>query len=257
MLPEARRRAILADLKRAGSATIAELARRYHVSAMTIRRDLKALASRGLLSLTHGGAVYNHDLQHDINAQALASPDGSPAQLAIARYAAARLVNDGDTLFLDAAELSGLMAACLGERAALTIVSSDLRALERLRRRAGWQVIGTGGQLRPESSAFVGPLAERFFDAFFAPKAFIGGCGFTLEAGLTSADLPEAGVKRAMIASAKRRIALIESSKLGATAMAQVLAIAEIDAMISDAGVSAAMRRDIQAAGIELHIAEL
>lgn len=61
MLPGARRRALLDYLSQVGSASIADLSKRFHVSNMTIRRDLKLLQQRGTVSLTHGGAVFDVD----------------------------------------------------------------------------------------------------------------------------------------------------------------------------------------------------
>ncbi len=258
MLPEARRRAIQADLERSGSGTIAELSRRYHVSAMTIRRDLKILERRGILSMTHGGAVINSDIfSHALPDHVGGGTHRRAAENAIGEYAARRFVSDGDTLFIDASETTGALLPFLSEKAGLTIASNGLRMLERLRQdlQAG-EVYGTGGLLVPGERAFSGSLAEGFFQGFFARTAFISGCGFTLGTGLTSSALPQATLKRAMIASAERCIVLMPSSKLGMRAKAQILPSAVITTMITDAGISEAMRRDIGEAGIDLHIAE-
>src|SRR5215216_2856536 len=57
MLAETRRRSIAETLRTSGAVTVAEVERRYGVSAMTARRDLAELERRGILRRTHGGAV--------------------------------------------------------------------------------------------------------------------------------------------------------------------------------------------------------
>lgn len=258
MLPEARRRAILAQIKRNGSGTIAELSKRYHVSAMTIRRDLKILAQRGILSLTHGGAVYNVDVfSHKATNPWKGEACLTPAETAIGEYAARRYVSDGDALFIDASRAASALLPFLRERTGLTVVSNGLWTLEGLRQALpASEIYGTGGLLEPGDGAFSGPVAEHFFQGFFARTAFISGCGFTLETGLTSSALSEAALKRAMRASAEGCIVLMESRKLGSRAKAQALPSADITAIVTDAGISPALRRDISEARIALRIVE-
>ena len=57
---EERRAAIMAMLDRSASVQVAELARTFGVSAVTIRTDLDALEADGKLRRTHGGAVSLH-----------------------------------------------------------------------------------------------------------------------------------------------------------------------------------------------------
>ncbi|MGD7706189.1 substrate-binding domain-containing protein [Microlunatus sp. Y2014] len=55
--PAYRREQIIAALQQGRSVTVADLAARFEVSAMTIRRDLEWLGDRGLVHRVHGGAV--------------------------------------------------------------------------------------------------------------------------------------------------------------------------------------------------------
>src|SRR3712207_9593370 len=57
MLAQQRQAAILERVRAAGGVRVSELAAEYGVSDMTIRRDLEALADRGLLAKVHGGAT--------------------------------------------------------------------------------------------------------------------------------------------------------------------------------------------------------
>ena len=57
VLTEERRRLILEGLREQGVVRTGELARRFAVSAMTIRSDLAVLEERGGLVRVHGGAM--------------------------------------------------------------------------------------------------------------------------------------------------------------------------------------------------------
>ena len=251
MLPEARRRAILAQLERDGSGTITELGVRFHVSAMTIRRDLKLLDSRGAVTLTHGGAVHNSVVTaHSITYAS------DPAINSIAQYTARHFAADGDALFLDASPAAGALLPYLRDKTGLIIASNSpatIRALGELLPEC--EVYGTGGLLSRDSGAYVGPLAERFFKTMFARTAFISADAFSLAHGLTHGRAAEGSVKRAMCEAAERCVVLLESSKLGKTALAQVLPSAAIQIMVTDDAIAAETQRAILEAGIDLHIA--
>ncbi len=57
MYAEERQHEIVTRAREMGRVAVAELAARYDVTAETIRRDLDALAAKGLLSRVYGGAV--------------------------------------------------------------------------------------------------------------------------------------------------------------------------------------------------------
>ena len=65
----ARHDAILNEIGNAGSCTVAGLASRLDVSGETIRRDIKRLASQGLLRKVHGGATLPASLHEPSFAQ--------------------------------------------------------------------------------------------------------------------------------------------------------------------------------------------
>ena len=259
MLPEARRRAILNHLAQIGSGTITDLSARYHVSTMTIRRDLRILQRGGYITMTHGGAVYDGDeFQQSTSHHIERATIQAAAKRAIGRYVATHFVDDGDVLFLDSGTTVRAILPFLRDKSNLTAASNSARTIESLfRYLPGSDILGTGGLLSSTAHSFVGPKAEQFFDDFFARKAFISGISFCLQTGLADSQLLDTAVKKAMIRSADRSIVLLDSSKLGRTAMVQVLATHEIQTLVTDAGISDTMSTGILDAGIDLHIAPL
>ena len=259
MLPEARRRHLLSYLAQVGSAAILDLSARYHVSSMTIRRDLKQLQYDGLVTLTHGGAVFDGDSSEQRELQRLTRDRHRVAEKrAIGRHAATHFVKDDDVLLLGAGSTIRAIVPFLKHKRNLQVVSNSLRTIELLRQTLpSATVIGTGGMLQADSLNFAGPVTERFFDEFFARIAFISGAGLSIRAGLSDAQLREASVKQAMARSAEKTVVLLDSSKLGTTAAAQILAIDEIETLVTDAGIAPDLRRQLVDMGIELQVALL
>ena len=256
MLPEARRRSILSHLSRVSSDTIIDLSERYHVSTMTIRRDLRSLEQGGYVTMTHGGAIFDGDaFQQNESHQIERATVRAAEKRAIGRYVAANFVHDDDVLFLDSGTTVRAIVPHLKNKTNLTTASNSMRTIQALFRIAPrGAILCTGGLLGAAAQSYVGPVAERFFDDFFARTAIISGVGFSIQAGLADSQLLDTAVKKAMIRSAERSIVVIDSSKTGHTAMVQVLATAEIQTLVTDDGVSQAMRREIEAAGIDLHV---
>ena len=226
---------------------------------MTIRRDLKSLQQDEYITMTHGGAIYDGDTfqqyeTHHIERATIRAAE----KRAIGRYLATHFVDDEDVLFLDSGTTVRAMIPFLKDKPNLTTASNSTRTIEALfRHLPDSTILGTGGELSSVAQSFVGPVAERFFQDFFARKAFISGVGFSIQAGLADSQLLDTAVKKAMIRSAESSIVVIDSSKIGYTAMVQVLATPEIHTLVTDEGISDSLRQDIENAGIDLHIARV
>ena len=256
MLPKARRRTLLGYLSQVGSATIAELSKRFHVSGMTIRRDLKVLQQDGFVTLTHGGVIFDDDPFHHHETHRLQRETIRAAEkLAIGRYIAAHFVADDEVLLLDSGTTVRAIVPFLKNKRNLTVASNSLRTIDALHRHLpDCSIIGTGGMLRSDTLTFVGPVSERFFDDFFAHKAIISGVSLTVQAGLADSQILDTAVKKAMIRSAEASIVVIDSSKIGTMAMAQVLATNDISTLVTDAGIDNGVRQELVDAGIDLHV---
>lgn len=259
MLPEARRRHLHSYLAQVGSAAILDLSARYHVSSMTIRRDLKRMQNDGLVTLTHGGVVFDGGASEGPETRRLTRDrDRADEKRAIGRHAANHFVQDNDVLLLGAGSTVRAIVPFLKRKRNLQVASNNLRTIELLRATLpSATVIGTGGLLRADTLSFVGPATERFFDDYFARVAFISGAGLSRRAGLTDGQLLEAAAKQAMIRSAEKTIILLDSSKFDTTATAQILAIDQIAILVTDAGIAPDARGQLLDLSIDVQVAPL
>ena len=259
MLPEARRRAILRHLSQVGSDTIIDLGKRFHVSTMTIRRDLKSLQEAGFVTMSHGGAIFDGDsFQQDETHHIERATIRAAEKRAIGRYVAASFVDDDDVLFLDSGTTVRAMIPYLKDKPNLTIASNSIRTIDALYRHLPEStILSTGGMLSSTAQTFVGPVAERFFEDFFARKAFISGVGFTIQAGLADSQMLDTAVKKRMTRSAEATVVVIDSSKIGYTAMVQVMQTQDIQTLVTDEGIADLYRQELLDSGIEVHVAPL
>lgn len=256
MLPELRRRQILADIDTGEVTSIGDLSEKYSVSEMTIRRDLKLLEDDGLVRRTHGGAIRvlsgavepRYAAKQKINADRKAQ---------IARYAAEQLVEDGDIIIIEGGTTITTMGQYLTIRPGLTVVTNGLYTTNELRHLLPHTtVICTGGILRDVSFTFVGPTTERFFQEFHANKLFVSGTGLSLAAGLTDPNMLECQVKKAMVGAARQVIILLDSTKIGVQSLTTVLHPGDGQILVTDDGAPAEFVAELRARGVDVRIVD-
>jgi DeoR/GlpR family transcriptional regulator of sugar metabolism len=256
--PAERRQQIIKDIDIVDDNVIPRLSRKYGVSEMTIRRDLKALEETGVIKRTYGGAVRwplaspDPQLQPRDKRQAFAAAQ----KMLIARYAAEELVAGDDIIILEGGTTATAMAPYLSEKDDLTVVTNGIATAEELARclPLSATIIATGGILRPESSTCVGPVAERVFGEFHANRLFLSATGLTLDEGITDPKMLETQVKRAMIASAREVIVLMDSSKFGVRSLMRVLTFPEIHLLLTDEGAPPDQVAALRARGVDVLI---
>jgi DeoR family fructose operon transcriptional repressor len=250
MDPEARREAVLGHLAEGGYATVEALARRLSVSQMTIRRDLDRLEQERLVHRTHGGALLDDSVSGERTIDERVGV-ALAAKRAIGRASAA-LIEDGDTVIVDAGTTTLELARHLVGRRGVTVISNSLRVLETLSRSAELRVLGTGGELKQRELAFVGPVTETMLAERRATIAFISASGCTLTDGPTDHEDAEVAVKRAMIAASRRRYLVLDATKFGRVAPLVISPLTAFDGVVTDAKVNADVVRGLTRRGVKV-----
>ncbi|HEU5087602.1 MAG TPA: DeoR/GlpR family DNA-binding transcription regulator [Roseiflexaceae bacterium] len=257
--PGERRQQIIRDIDTLDNNIVPRLSRKYGVSEMTIRRDLKALEATGQIKRTYGGAVRwppagsEGPLLARDKRQTLALPQ----KMQIARYAAEHFVGTGDIVILEGGTTATAMAGFLADKDDLTVVTNGLATAEELRRHLPLSatIITAGGILRPESLTSVGPVTERFFREYHAHRLFLSATGITLNEGITDPRMLEIQVKRAMIQSAHEVIMLLDSTKFGVRSLMKVIDFDEMHCIITDTGVPEPLLNELRERGVDVIVA--
>jgi DeoR family fructose operon transcriptional repressor len=222
----------------------------FNVSEATIRRDLGKLAQQGLLRKTYGGAMVKEGGHSWGTLEA--GPD--PFLEAKRRFgrATAELIEDGDTISLQAGSTTLQVARCLAGRSSLTVLTNDIDIAHELSKSPGIRVNLSGGILREGTRILVGPLAEQAISQFHVDKAILGVSAISLTEGLTNIDLLDAQIKTAMIKGADEVIVVADHSKLGKVHFAKVAPIIAMDRLVMDDGVSPEDIKAFEAKGVEV-----
>ena len=236
MLASARQRDILARLRREGAVRVPDLAARYGVSDMTIRRDLEALEAQGTARKVHGGAVLPERSAEDVGFQRKRELAGS-AKTAIARRAA-QMVAPGDSVALSAGTTTWYLARLLADVDGLTALTNSPNVAEALHREeaSDQQILLTGGLFRTPSDALTGPVAEASLAGLHVDVLFLGAHGLEPTAGATTPSLAEAQTNRALIAHARRTVVVADHTKWGVVGLASFAPLSAIDLLITDDG---------------------
>ena len=251
------RQQLIADLvSEHGRARVADLARTFGVSTVTIRKDLVALEAEGRLVRAHGGA-----LSVSRNATAESAFDVRERQQRVAKdrigRLAASMVEDGESIAFDASTTALAVARHLKARGGwvqLTVITNGLRIASELAGFPGITVAMPGGFVRWEALSVVGPLGDGVFRKVNVQKAFLGAAGFSLEAGLSDATEDEAQIKRFMAEAAREVIGIVDSSKWGRAAFATFCPTDELDAVISDDDAPGATVEALRSRGIAVQL---
>jgi DeoR/GlpR family transcriptional regulator of sugar metabolism len=239
-------------IKQRTSVTVNELSEFFQISTMTVRRDLERLEEAGQILRIHGGAMVVETLTGS-HEEARATLQVN--QKAAIGQAAARLVQDGQTIFVDAGTTTIELAKLLQDRRGLTLVTNSLRILTLLANSPGINVIGLGGSIYTGAWSFVGPIAEAALRRFHCDIAFLGIRTLSRERGLTESNYFEAAVKSLIIKQSQNIVLLADSSKFERVSPVSVAPLVDIHIIITDDQLRADWADAYRKTGIELILA--
>src|ERR1700733_12839295 len=250
LLTGERRRRIGEILGRRGRVTVNEQSKLFQGTAVMIRSDLEIMDSDSALIRDRGGAIAYTSTTLTVAFEKRAVQNREQKRH-IGRVAST-LVNDRETIIMDAGSTVMEMAHSLPAEKPCTIVTTALNVASRVGALEKVNVLIAGGSLSRETISTVGALAERDLENLIVDKLFLSTQAFDAEHGLTDDSFDIARVKAAMIRSARKVILLADSSKWGHSAFAKIAALREIDVLITDDGLSKEARKTMQKFGFEL-----
>jgi DeoR family transcriptional regulator, fructose operon transcriptional repressor len=255
MYAEERQQAIARLVNQRGRMSVNQLAREYDVTTETVRRDLSTLERMGLVRRVHGGVVPPSSLS--LIEAGLRERDqvNTERKERIARAALDQLPPVGGSILLDAGTTTSRLASLLPPDHSLTVVTHGVPIAARLAGQRQIDLRLLPGRVRRTTQAAVGADTVAVLSHLRVDVTFLGTNGVTAEHGLTTPDPDEAAVKRALIASGRRVVALADASKFGVETAVRFAAPGEIDVLVTDSDVSSTDRRALTKAGIEVVVA--
>jgi DeoR family glycerol-3-phosphate regulon repressor len=229
---------IVSLLRETGRVAVEELAAKFDVSPQTIRRDLNEMSEARIITRVHGGAIVasgSRNLSYDAR-KVLAQP-----QKRLIGEAAARLIDDNSSLFINIGTTTEEVAHALAGRSGLLVITNNLHVATELYRDRAIDVIVTGGSVRPTDGGIVGATTVDLIRQFRVDTAVIGISAIDEDGTLLDYDIREIHVSRAIIDNARRVILVADSSKFARSAPARLGSLADIDILVTDHLPSAAI----------------
>ncbi len=252
-----RRQRILGLVNERGDALVSELKDLFGVSEVTVRSDLAALASRGLVVRTHGGAASPGSSLKALELT-FATRDHSHVELKERiGIDAAELIQNGQSVVLDASTTALQVARALRRRGTLqdvTVITNGVHTALELLHTPGVNTILTGGQLRATAVSLTGGLAADLLGKVHASIGFFGAKGLTTSKGLTDVNLQEVEMKAAMAAVCERVVAVVDHTKLGQVGLATFVPLCRLALVITDDDADPAIVADLERASVEVRL---
>jgi DeoR/GlpR family transcriptional regulator of sugar metabolism len=231
MLTQQRRQRILELLEQDGQIVAKTLAHNLNLSEDTIRRDLRELAKEGLLQRVHGGALPASSATADIHVR---QNIATASKQALA-HAASSMIQDGQIVLLDGGTMTLQLAKCLPRTLQATVVTHSPTLAVELAHHPRIEVILIGGTLDKHSVVTVGTAALEALSHIRADLYFMGVTGVHPEAGLSTGNLEEAYMKRALSAHAAETLVMASEEKLGVASAYMIMPITDITGLIVNA----------------------
>lgn len=246
---DGRRAKVLEMVQKTGDVKVEDMADFFHVSRMTIRRDLQYLEDQKLLLRYYGGARSG-----DQEAEEFVD-EVSLARTKIAKYAAT-LVEDGDTIFINTSRTALDVLSYIGAKD-VTVITNNGNAIGK-KHSADVTVALTGGELRYIKGAMVGDIAVNSLMRVTAKKSFIGCSGLSVESGMTTEYLNEVQINETMFSRVTQKAYIVtDSSKLGHNSSFVSCMINKITDIITDDNASEEMVAAFREQGINVTLVPL
>lgn len=244
-----RRNKIINLLNEKKSLSVQEAAELFGVAEETIRRDLNVLENQELLIRTHGGAVVADGTKHEISYERRKSINISGKDRI--GMEAAKLIEDGDIIMLDASTSAFCLAKNIKEKKGITVITNAQSIIAELSSSEEIELISTGGNLRRKSMSYVGRIAETALENYHANKLFFSCMGFSLERGITDSNGQESDMKKMMLRCSQKAYLLCDHTKFDKVGYASTAKAADIHAFITDEPLDAAVYKSLDQLGIE------
>lgn len=253
---EERKQDIVDMVNRNGKITCAELCKKFRVSPATIRNDLTDLEKSGLLTRTHGGAMSANGIRVGYEQSTTEKESRNIAEKQAIAREALQFVSDGDVIALDTGTTTMELAKLLNNVKGITVITNDVKIALYLDQNSSAEVILLGGVVRHNFHCTTGKLALEGLDNLYIDTVFLATNGLSLARGFSTPRMEQAEVKRKMVQSARRIVALADGSKTSNEAFVAFADVKEVDTLITDASIGEDFAAKAEEIGMRVIVAD-
>ena len=223
------------------------MADKFQVTTETIRRDLSDLQRQKLVRRVHGGGVpWEKSIFEPLVAVRADRNDDEKRRLA--RRAIEELPERG-SIIIDSGSTLTRFAEAIPDGPQLNVVTNSLPIAMALAERDAIDVIVAGGALRKNTLALVDGQTIDAISPLVVDTLFISSDAATPATGLTTPYREEAALKKTMIRSARRVVALIDHSKFVKDEFIRFAEWSDIDVLVTNTELDPTIAAAIEATG--------
>ena len=209
-----RKSRIIQLLESQGQAEVSELSSILGVVPETIRRDLKELEKQGIITRTHGGAIFGIQSEHEypILVRKMQNKDEKDR---LCEYVA-EYIDDKDTVFIDNSSTTANILNYIPNSKRVTVITNSIYLLLQYSKMSSNNItmISTGGIFNRSNQSLTGSLSLKIANEFLPNKAIMSCRGLSAENAFTDNGLYETDIKRLMIEKAKEVYFIMDHSKI-------------------------------------------
>ncbi|MDO5055603.1 DeoR/GlpR family DNA-binding transcription regulator [Pasteurella oralis] len=254
-----RRKEILELLHEQGSVVVTDLAKRFNISEVSIRADLRILEEQKRLVRFHGGAgllqfhteqVFSEqeETKLDDRYSLSSDPKSHIAKLAVS------LIKEGDTIILDSGSTTMMIAIELLRIKNITVITNNLPAAALLSDSPEITLVVCGGYVRHKTRSMHGSIAENTLKGIRADIMFVGADGVDPHIGLTTFN-EGYGISAIMANISTKVVCVVDSTKFNRSGFNLVLPINKVDLLITDDQISEETQRELEKQNIIVNVA--
>lgn len=235
MFIEERHKCIMESLEKEGKILVKDLSDRFQVSESMIRKDLQALEKQNLLKRTYGGAIkLTRHIVNEINyLKRIENNIGLKEKVAAKAY---EMINDNDTIFLDASSISYCIARFIASgNKKVTVITNMIVMSSVIECTENIHIIYVGGDYNSIVGGTIGSHTINAIKDYRCNKAFVGCAGVNLEDGSLSTSLSEdANTKKAIMDISKDLYLLLLNERFSVDAVFNFAKIDSFDSVITE-----------------------
>ena len=249
-LTSARQRRIVDLIESDREVVVAELAREFSVSEMTIRRDLKSLEKKGRLRRVRGGAVVPAPVPGPLPLHERMGHQEA-AKRGIAELAAT-LVQPGHRIYIGPGSTTFALAQRLAQAPPLKVLANVTDIADVLARGTAHAVELTGGLYDADcrnlnGEAVLQAVRDRVFDI-----SFVSAYAFDTQFGILDNGDQQFHVQRLLSERSRLHVVLADHTKFGRAANYRTLTWSRVDVFVTDHGPEPDLAARLESAGVRL-----
>ena len=253
-----RKSAIISLLESEGTVDVAGLADRFRVSKETVRRDLREMEADGVVKRTHGGAVLPREdkdtVEHPVKVRSMQRLE----EKKIICTKAAKLIQDGDTIFVDNSSTTINLLGYIDHSIHVTVVTNSLQLVIESAKitNPNLQIICLGGVFRKSNFSVFGHMSQENARSFFPTKAFMSCRGIDSRDILTDGSIYEVELKQFMLERSQQNYMLVDYTKFNQVGAVYLSDFSKIQHLVTDDNVDREIRERLKNKGVQIHIAK-